>query len=624
MDPVFYGTSDPLPTRRTLRAGALTMILENGALRQLRHRGREVLRNVYFALRDENWGTYRPLISDENIKQETDAFSVAFDCRYERAGVPVFRWQVRIRGDAQGRLDFEIEGTALQTLLRNRAGFCVLHPVEECAGRPLRITTPDGRIEAAVFPKNIAPTRPFPYIRAMTWSPNPDIEALLTFEGDDFETEDHRNWTDTSYKTFCTPLHRPFPVEIAAGTVVRQALRLRWNKPMPLEQASATVAEAPFALLETAGRHPMPALGFLHDAGESMAESPAVYDLLRALNPDHLRFEVDLTNPDGLLQLRRAQEIASGNGVKTFLSLTFPKFSHQYFRTILKKIAAEKSWGGVGHLMLHEKGAYATSSDLIAATVPVLRAVFPGFRLGAGTQTNYAELGRHVFDASGLDFIAYGIQPQEHGFDLLTLTENMESQGDTVHSARALYPDKAVYASPLTLRRRFNPYAADKNAHFTELPAEAQADPRLDSLYGAGWALGSVKALAEAGADLITAFRSVGGNGLIARGNEVKPLYFVLKWIQAFAGGTVWVTRSADKLQYSSLFLEKGGMLRRMVANHTAGHLEIALPDPGLRRVYMIEATNIGAWKRGEEKPVEVSGILTLSPFAVAMWDARL
>ena len=36
-------------------------------------------------------------------------------------------------------------------------------------------------------------------------------------EGDTWETEDHRNWTDASFKTYSRPLSLPYPYAIAKG-----------------------------------------------------------------------------------------------------------------------------------------------------------------------------------------------------------------------------------------------------------------------------------------------------------------------------------------------------------------------------------------------------------------------
>jgi len=39
----------------------------------------------------------------------------------------------------------------------------------------------------------------------------------ISFEGDVFETEDQRNWTDASFKTYCPPLRLPYPRPFEAG-----------------------------------------------------------------------------------------------------------------------------------------------------------------------------------------------------------------------------------------------------------------------------------------------------------------------------------------------------------------------------------------------------------------------
>ncbi len=65
------------------------------------------------------------------------------------------------------------------------------------------------------FPEEISPHQPFRDIRAMHWKITDSMEAHLYFEGDVFETEDQRNWTDASYKTYSTPLDQPYPAKVS-------------------------------------------------------------------------------------------------------------------------------------------------------------------------------------------------------------------------------------------------------------------------------------------------------------------------------------------------------------------------------------------------------------------------
>ncbi len=49
---LYYGKDEPLPDRKQLRAGPLSLIFEAGDLRYIRLGNQEILRRVYVAIRD--------------------------------------------------------------------------------------------------------------------------------------------------------------------------------------------------------------------------------------------------------------------------------------------------------------------------------------------------------------------------------------------------------------------------------------------------------------------------------------------------------------------------------------------------------------------------------------------
>src|SRR6185369_6694664 len=73
---------------------------------------------------------------------------------------------------------------------------------------------------------HISPNQPFVEMRAIAHEVEPGTWAEVRFAGDIFEMEDQRNWTDASYKTYCTPLRLPYPAPIAAGETVAQSVTL--------------------------------------------------------------------------------------------------------------------------------------------------------------------------------------------------------------------------------------------------------------------------------------------------------------------------------------------------------------------------------------------------------------
>lgn len=99
-----------------------------------------------------------------------------------------------------------------------------MHPIS-CAGLPCLIEHPDGKSEETAFPKQIAPHQPFFDISAMTYHRD-ELTCRVAFEGDVFECEDQRNWTDASFKTYCTPLEIPFPVQVEKGERFSQTVRI--------------------------------------------------------------------------------------------------------------------------------------------------------------------------------------------------------------------------------------------------------------------------------------------------------------------------------------------------------------------------------------------------------------
>src|SRR3954454_11266295 len=76
-----YGTDDPLPEERLLRAGPLIALFSGGALRSIKVRGVEVIRGLAFLARDRNWGTLAPALSDVRIEEGGERFSVSFTAR---------------------------------------------------------------------------------------------------------------------------------------------------------------------------------------------------------------------------------------------------------------------------------------------------------------------------------------------------------------------------------------------------------------------------------------------------------------------------------------------------------------------------------------------------------------
>ena len=131
-----------------------------------------------------------------------------------------------IEGSADGRLAFRCEGEAVTDFLTNRTGFVVLHPTPASPACRSRSSMSAARRYGKRFPELIDPVQPMMDLRALTHEAAPGVSVTCRMEGDTFEMEDQRNWTDASYKTYVRPLALPWPYTLEAGSRLEQAVSL--------------------------------------------------------------------------------------------------------------------------------------------------------------------------------------------------------------------------------------------------------------------------------------------------------------------------------------------------------------------------------------------------------------
>ncbi|TIN35735.1 MAG: hypothetical protein E5Y32_28910 [Mesorhizobium sp.] len=211
----------------SLRAGALSADFVNGNLRTIRHGGIEVLRAIAYIVRDRDWGTYEPALTDLVIDQGADTFSVSYSASCAGPDGSRLDFRATIKGSADGQLVFDVSALPENAFETNRCGFCILHPIAGLAGSPVTVEHTDGSVVATKLPELIDPWQPFKDLRAITHEVRPGVTAECRMEGDAFEMEDQRNWSDASYKTYVRPLALPWPYMLPAGRTVRQTVSVR-------------------------------------------------------------------------------------------------------------------------------------------------------------------------------------------------------------------------------------------------------------------------------------------------------------------------------------------------------------------------------------------------------------
>lgn len=650
-----YGSPRPLPEQRLLRAGPLTLAYEAGDLRYIRFGSHEVLRRVYVAVRDHNWDTISPQMSNENVEVGVDSFRITFDVAHRQHEID-FHWRGEITGSPDGTIRFVMDGVAQSSFRSNRTGFCVLHPLSS-AGAAARVEHTDGSVEETIFPQLIAPqlvengqihpVSPFAEMQALAHEIEPGVWAEVRFEGDVFELEDQRNWIDGSYKTYCRPLRLPFPYEIPAGTKVHQSVTLHLHRqPKAANNQAPTSSNAvSFIVHPSSFVASLPAIG-LGSASHNRQLELREIEILRALHIAHVRIDIKLQGEEFKAQLRQASEEAQAIGVPLEIALFLSNDADAEltkFRTVLDEIKPIVARWLVFHI--DEK---STSAVWLRHARAQLGTFAPEAPFASGTNVYFTELNRGRPDTNVLDLITYSVNPQVHAFDNASLVETAAAIAATVESARAWSSGKPIIVSPVTLKPRFNPVATGPQPEPApgELPPEV--DSRQMSLLGACWTLTSLKYLAESGAASTTYYETTGWRGVMetkagsavperfpSLPGAVFPLYHVLADVGEFAGSSVVRTQSSDTLVVDGIAFRRGDAIRVLLANVTNQPQQVrieGLPAGVLVRgldernvIQAMEQPDVFRAESGQEHTIH-DGILelTLAPYAVARIDGDL
>ena len=645
---LWYGVDRPPPETHELRAGRLTALLDGIDLRYVRLGSLETVRRVYVAVRDQNWNTIPGQHRITRIEQQPDSFEVEFDVEHRSHDID-FAWHGTITGTSDGQIRYTMDGVARSDFRYNRVGFCILHPFRECAGKYYRAQTPQG-VVSGYLPALIGPQRfeggvyvpLFPSFSKLDIDIADGVQARLDFEGDLFEMEDQRNWTDASFKTYCTPLSLGFPHQAHVGTRIWQSFTVTVEG----TAAQAQSVGEPHLSLGEAVAQALPAIGFAMNS-DAVSLSDRELEHLRALQPDHMRVDVHL-NRDYDVALEQAlttcQAIDCALEVAVFLT-------GEMADKLDRLASLLRGRARIVRFLVFQEGAQTahpsetTAPELVVLARNRLHEVASSAAFVGGTDMYFCELNRTRPRAEVMDGISYTIIPQAHAFDERSLVETLEAQAETVRSASAFAGGRSVIVSPVTLKRRYNPHATVAEAEKASDELPDAVDPRQMSLFGAAWTAGSIKYLAESGAASLTYYETTGWLGLMEREmgsalpglfpstpGALYPLHHVFADVAEWKKGFIVPCDASQPLVVMALAVEQEGKRHLLVVNFTAEQQRVMIDPLAVDSVLLRsldaqsvqEATLEPEKFRQRREQVEVSGgelALDLAPYATVRID---
>lgn len=603
-DRILYGTTEPTHAAVRLQAGALSADILNGGIRALCWRGVEAVRGIDLLIRDENWGTLQPDKIDEEHNENGDSFywrwrftlaDGALECLFS------------VRGEASGRLSAEAEILAHRQVACNRAGLTVLHPIDGVAGQPLTVRH-GGGTEQTRFPTGISPAQPVFDIVGLSHAVGP-VEIDIAFDGETFEMEDQRNWTDASFKTYCRPLSWPAPFILSEGERIRQTVTVAISDRPQGILDKAPSQQTAFSL--SAGSETLPEVmlaveqGWLSEIGQPNAIASSgvgrllarvtresADDLFAALKraaPD-LSLDLEAVVPDersaAAEDLARIADSASSHGIRFDYVIAHPA-------AYLKSHQPDGQW---------PKGLPPAEAARLA------RQAFPQARIGNGMLTNFTEFNRHRPDPSACDYVTHGTTAIVHAADDRSVIETLEALPHVFASARSIAGSTPYRLGLVSISMRSNPYGARlaDNPHHSRVPM-AGHDPRQRGLFAAAWAVGAAAGMEGFGIEALALAApagpfAIGGNGIFL------PIHHVVRAL-ARAGGAPRLRVTGLPASLAAVAHEREGQTRLLVANLGSEAVEWSPPAGALARRLDVttaaEAARDPEWLDNPDEPVE-------------------
>jgi len=630
-----FGSAEPDPEALILAAGALTVELVDGNLRDIRFGGAEVLRAVAYIVRDKDWGTYAPVLSNLKTRQEADSFRVSYDALCSGPSGGALAYSATIFGQSDGSLRFDVEAKPVGDFQTNRCGFCVLHPIVGVAGSPVVVEHVDGARERTLLPDLIDPWQPLKSIRAITHGVRLGLQATCRLEGDTFEMEDQRNWSDASYKTYVRPLALPWPYILANRQLLAQSVSLTLDSASPTAPAPTRRSAIEVAIGGAIGS--MPSIGLVVTPEETDAVLGRL-DRLAEIGPQTLTCHFDPTVGHGRRALAGFAEIAKRTKAEITLECVVP--CRDDVAVELAAISALAGQVGLRPAAISVSPSVDRQSTPPGSVWPqcpplenvyaAARSAFPGVRLGGGSFSYFTELNRKRPPVDCLDFVTHATCPIVHSADDRSVMQTLETLPFITRSARAFIGEQKPYRiGPSTIAMRQNPYGSRTfDNPLRKRMTMANSDPRHCGLFGAAWALGYAARTADAKLDVLTQAALTGSFGLLGEKDTVWPIFHVIRALAAMAGRQRYAVNSdhPESVQGVAAVEAPNGGISVWLANLTRQSVFIRLNgalDIGELSLRSLDAANWRAASTGDAPVTQslVGDTLSLAPFAVVQVD---
>ena len=504
-------------TQRVEHAG-FTLDIARSAIRNITYQGAQIIDLLYTAIRPWDWSTLDPEEHTENVEISGENCIVTINDRINDS----LHGKLVLTLQPNGKFTIDYQLTGLADFEINRWGVCFCLHTGDWMGSTV---TASGNTYSLL--KEISPQRVidgvtqglFPASNDMHFVA-PDKRSLKVIStGKVLEAEDQRNWTDNTYKIYSGSLAEPRPFIIEKGAEWEQRVEFEVAPPAALIPDGSKIIAKEIAAL--------PRIGVQFN-GEPLLPSDDLEKALFILDIDHIRI-----NEESL----SAQKIATVS--KSGLALEAALLSPNSGDGLLQEVEHLSNRVPAGsRLLIHREGrGIVQTQDLPKNTS--LNSYIPG------SDAYLVDLHRNEYNFG--DAVSYSMAPTVHSTDPETIFKTLYTQKESIEFAKKFVAPQ-VSVSPITFSTRGNPETGHLRENRINFAQPAMAE-QIKELSAAAWTLGSVFALASAGAYSGTWHELFGEHGVIYNeGSAIKfsPTFHALSALGAHHAHEITIATSLD------------------------------------------------------------------------------
>jgi len=573
-----------------------TLDLAQAAIRNVTYKGVQLIDLLYTAIRPWDWSTLAAESHTEDVKVNGSECIITISDTF--AGALEAQTIITLTTDNTFSVDYQLKGLAEYSV--NRWGICFCLHSGDWMG-----STVNSSGKTYTLLQDISPQRVidgvtqglFPAANEMHFVAPDQRFIKVNSTGKVLEAEDQRNWTDNTYKIYSGSLSEPRPFVTSAGSIWKQSVKFEVGAP-----TSAAIDPAKIVVREIEA---LPSIGLQFNT-EPLLSPDDLEKALVLLEIDHLR-----VNEESLTAQKIATTAASGLILEAALLSSNGGVALQTEVTQLSQRVPAGS-----RILIQREGreiveaADLPKNDSLSSYIP-------------GSDAYLVDLHRNKYEFGSS--VSYSMAPTVHSTDTETIFKTLYTQRESIEFAHK-YLARQVFISPITFSTRGNPetgHSREERINF----ASPDAALRIRTLEGAAWTLGSIFALASAGAFSGSWHELFGEFGVIYSqqgATKFSPTFHALSALGAHHAHEITIATSLDN---SWVAFENRETKRILVASLRPWSLEItAKVLAGYKSIQSLRGDECDRasqimdwWSYAETTPISADFPLTLAPFEIAL-----